>query len=741
MNENRIPTYTFGPFRLETQWQRLYRGAELLTLTRKRYEILLLLVENAGRVMKKDEIIRTIWPEQIVEESNLTQHIYVLRRLIEDDPRTPRYILTISGEGYQFSSTVKCVSDERVVFAGNETEPETARIGNEEDPAQDHSPRPTPTIDAPGRKEPGLHSLLVGLPRYLIWSISLLTILGIGGTILYKFLSSSRQRTSTPVITPFLTMPGIKSSLSYSRDGKFLAFVSDGDNANTPDLFLKMVGGGEPIQITNSKEGEFFVCWSPDGRELAFLRWSPENPGDYQLVVVPALGGIERIVGRVGGGLAWSPDGKNFAVSDNDGPSTSFGILLLSVDGKDRRPLTKSPDPKDFDATPRFSPNGAEVAFVRWRSSTNSDLYVVNIANGRTRRLTNDQRQIDDLQWSPDGTQILFISNRNGNSRLWQIEASGGEPRLVNSVPVELVNFDLSPVTSPAMPPTLAYTQKLNDTATEIVRLEQGRSDSSRSCLINSSRTDDSPRFSPDGQNVVFTSDRSGVDELWLARADCTQVRQLTSFGVSNIGSPRWSPDGKTIAFDHHVDGQAEIMTIEIATGKVNRITNNGSADMMPAWSNDGEWIYFTSERTFAPQIWKVPARGGESIQVTRNTGFEPIESEDGNTLYYTKNHYLWKKDLASGEESAIVELKETPVRRYWHVVRNNIYFVPQNGPGRSVVFKLNLATRQISRVIELSGYTHRFVPGISVSPAEDLIATSFISYRFGDIMLVENWR
>lgn len=741
MNENRIPTYTFGPFRLETQWQRLYRGEELLALTRKRYEILLLLVENAGQVMKKDEIIRTIWPEQIVEESNLTQHIYVLRRLIEDDPRTPKYILTVSGEGYQFSSTVEPLAESQLTSVESTDAAENSRIDTGVDSERSPAPSLTTTPSLTPASNKRHLSLPDTLPRYLIWSVFALALVVIGGAILWYFLSSSRDRNATPVITPFLTMPGIKSSLSYSRDGKFLAFVSDGDNANTPDLFLKMVGGGEPIQITNSKEGEFFVCWSPDGRELAFLRWSPESPGDYQLVIIPALGGIERIVGRVGGGLAWSPDGRNFAISDNDGPGTPFGILLLSVDGKDRRPLTKSPDPKAFDSTPRFSPNGSELAFVRWHSSSNSDLYVVKVADGQTRRLTNDQRGINDLQWSPDGTQILFISNRNGNSRLWQIAAAGGEPRLLNSVPVELVNFDLSPVNSPATPPTLAYTQKLNDTATEIVKLAEGGAETSRRCLINSSRTDDSPRFSPDGQNVVFTSDRSGVDELWLARADCTQVRQLTSFQVSNIGSPRWSPDGKMIAFDHHLDGQAEIMTIETATGKVNRITANGSADMMPAWSNDGQWIYFTSERTGAPQIWKIPAGGGESLQVTRNTGFEPLESADGSTLYYTKNHYLWKKDLSSGEESVVEELKETPIRRYWHVAKKNIYFVPQNGPGRSIVFKLNIATRQISRVIELSGYTHRFVPGIAVSPAEDLIATSFISYRFGDIMLVENWR
>ncbi|MEY3282365.1 MAG: Transcriptional regulator HilA [Acidobacteriota bacterium] len=75
--------YIFGPYTLETSSVMLLRGSKPVPLTRKRYEILLLLVENAGQVMAKEEIIERIWPDQFVEEANLANNIHALRRLIE----------------------------------------------------------------------------------------------------------------------------------------------------------------------------------------------------------------------------------------------------------------------------------------------------------------------------------------------------------------------------------------------------------------------------------------------------------------------------------------------------------------------------------------------------------------------------------------------------------------------------------------------------------------------------------
>ena len=107
MNENKgVVTYTFGQFRLEVERNRLLHDGEPVQLRRKSYEILLLLVEHPGEIITKEQIISTVWPDQMVEENNLTQQIYKLRRLLGDTPKDQNYILTVPGKGYLFNKPV-----------------------------------------------------------------------------------------------------------------------------------------------------------------------------------------------------------------------------------------------------------------------------------------------------------------------------------------------------------------------------------------------------------------------------------------------------------------------------------------------------------------------------------------------------------------------------------------------------------------------------------------------------------
>jgi DNA-binding winged helix-turn-helix (wHTH) protein/tetratricopeptide (TPR) repeat protein len=102
--------YEFGPFRLDPQKRLLTKESEPVSLTPKVVETLILLVENRGRVVSKDELMKTLWPDSFVEESNLSQNIFVLRKALGDS-QDKRYILTVPGRGYQFTGEVHEVGD------------------------------------------------------------------------------------------------------------------------------------------------------------------------------------------------------------------------------------------------------------------------------------------------------------------------------------------------------------------------------------------------------------------------------------------------------------------------------------------------------------------------------------------------------------------------------------------------------------------------------------------------------
>jgi eukaryotic-like serine/threonine-protein kinase len=99
--------YEFGPFRLDPQKKTLLRGSELLTLTPKVFETLVLLVENRDRALSKDELMAKLWTETFVEEANLSQNIFVLRKALGENAQDQRYIVTVRGTGYRFAEAVR----------------------------------------------------------------------------------------------------------------------------------------------------------------------------------------------------------------------------------------------------------------------------------------------------------------------------------------------------------------------------------------------------------------------------------------------------------------------------------------------------------------------------------------------------------------------------------------------------------------------------------------------------------
>ena len=104
--------YVFGPFTLDCRRQRLLRDGEPLALTGKTFEVLRVLIEHRERLVEKEELLRLVWPDVVVDEANLTQHIFTVRKLLGDSSQNARYVLTVSRRGYRFIADVLEVGDE-----------------------------------------------------------------------------------------------------------------------------------------------------------------------------------------------------------------------------------------------------------------------------------------------------------------------------------------------------------------------------------------------------------------------------------------------------------------------------------------------------------------------------------------------------------------------------------------------------------------------------------------------------
>lgn len=700
-NEQEV-RYNFGPFVLESQNAALWKGSVQLPLTRKRHEILLLLVKNAGRLMSKDEILEVVWPDQTVDEANLANNIHVLRRLIEDDPRNPKLILTVPGHGYKFVGEVSSGSTANLCL-------------------------PEAIAEAPP-------------PPRLKWrAVAILTaasILVIAVAIFF-FRQNEVKRPSFPA--PLTSYPGVERYPALSVDGKFIAFTWDGDKQQNEDIYVRQTIDSEPIRVTSHPSSDIKPAWSPDGLYIAFLRIDelPDQPN--HLMIVPALGGTEREVARVDGGLDWSPDGRYLAVTGLIGAKNRMGIHLVSVDGNEQRRITPvDPSGEHFESGPRFSPDGRRLAFLRWNSDSSCDIFVADLQSGAIEQITKNRKSIkaDSLHWSANGENLSFISNQSGSMQLWEVPLAGGEPRIYPNLTSELTAYSVSRNGN-----LLAFVNELEDTMIEI---RDTAAAARPPCTINSTRLDSSPRFSPDGSQIVFSSNRTGFDEIWLARSDCTQVRQLTTLREMGVGSPRWSPDGSMVAFDRRNRSESDIYTISVNGTDLRKVTDSVGSSTMPVWSPDGNWIFFTSNRAvprIKSQIWKIPVTGGSPLQVTHGGGWEANFLADGERMVFNHNNRLWELNLKTGEEQPIAELAGVYVNRDWEVVGNFIYYQYGSPGAPPQINRFEPRTRKITTVTTIEGQLGNWLPNLSVTQDERQLAISRVNIQFSDIMLIRDWR
>ena len=249
---------------------------------------------------------------------------------------------------------------------------------------------------------------------------------------------------------------------------------------------------------------------------------------------------------------------------------------------------------------------------------------------------------VSGVTWTADGREIIFSSSnpfvRNGS--LWRIQASGGAVEQFTIAGYNVMYPHISRRGN-----RLAYVQASGDY--NIYKIDVSGTTVSKNPptkLIASTRNDASPQFSPDGRRIVFASDRSGSSEIWTCDSDGSNVIQMTSLN-KEAGTPRWSPDGQQIAFDLFEDRRGHIYVINTAGGQPRPITTGDFDDIVPSWSRNGKWIYFASNRTGVYQVWRVPAEGGEAVQLTTLGGGLAFESFDGSLFASSVGNIL-----ASGE-------------------------------------------------------------------------------------------
>jgi Tol biopolymer transport system component len=539
-----------------------------------------------------------------------------------------------------------------------------------------------------------------------------------------------------------------KSSPQLSPDGNYVSYRANVGTDNL-DIFVKSIGEETtPQPLTSSPENERYPVWSPNGKQIAFVRETEQ--GDALYTKPAPLGGQERKVidlagprrqGEIGfQALSWSPNGDWIAKAEKYPEDQPSRIVLISPKTGETKPLT-NPPPEILvgDAYPSFSPNGSSVAFVRFSTHYFGDFWIQALEGEESRKLTSKEYgSVSSPTWIPNGREIVFAAGRAGfpSMRLFRLSLEGGEPHTVAGTG--------SGARDPFIRDNrLVYVQAQGEHA-DIWRVRGPSSDNERDperiVRTNPMFQDEHVSVSPDGLRIAFSSSRSDAFEIWVKNADgSSEAVRLTRFDRL-CGWPSWSPDGHRIVFSSNVGGNNDVYIVDTEGGEPTRLTDDSSDDNQPSCSHDGRWIYFTSDRSGRCQIWKIPFEGGEAIQITKGFGVRPTESEDGKYVYYHggASGTIWRVPVEGGEEEMILD--ENVLARNFCLQGNRLYYGKTDRPKGFSIGILDLDSGRKAELFRKEGPVWLQ----SVAAAPDGKWVYYASFELGwgaDIMLVENFR
>jgi serine/threonine protein kinase len=515
-------------------------------------------------------------------------------------------------------------------------------------------PGETVSLSSPRTSSP--EYLVTGIKRYrVVVGLLVLLIGAVAGTGGFFLLKSKRSPNSlhtfrTSRITP-ITRGESTIHVAVSPDGKYLAHVESSIGQQT--LWIRQLDASNEVQVVPPMNGGYYgVTFSPDSTSLYYV-FDPY--GTRVLYRTPVLGGTPtQLLTNIDSPVTFSPDGKQIAFVRGDlNIKGQSSLVIANADGTDEHPLVAKNLPEScspiYFSGPSWSPDGKFIASAlqNYQGGDHVDLMVFRVSDGAAQKLNREPwPHIGRVQWLPDQNGLLMVAGDEYRRQVQVHYISYPDGKTFNTTSDLNSYRGLSLTADGAKLLTVQLSSRF-------LGWTMPTADYRQAVQIPSARLDGISTISwrSDGK-ILFSSPEGDRSDIWMMNPDGTGRAQITSNAKNNL-DVAVSPDNKYMVFSSNRSENFNIWRTDLNGANAVRLTS-GLSDELPTMSPDGRWVVYTSNNPAKPGVYKVSIDGGESTLIS-SKGFNAASvSSDGR---YVACLYLGESNQNAPAKLAILSI------------------------------------------------------------------------------------
>jgi DNA-binding winged helix-turn-helix (wHTH) protein/Tol biopolymer transport system component len=749
-------TYTLAEYELDLTRRLLLRAGQSIPLNAKAFDLLVVLIENRERVIAREELMELVWPDQFVEEANLTVQVSALRKALREKKDEHRFIVTMPGRGYRFVADVQngaakpdiviethttshMLIDEEVVTepeTKSATDPDWTGTGANGNRASGQAVR-----DSDSRlSQPGV--VAIARLKYVAVGAASLICLGLAFGIYYLNGKLNGKKSAEPfekISLTRLTNSGKVSGANISPDGKYIAYVLAESEGNS--LWVQQVGTASNVRLLPPVKAQVYeLTFTPDGSHIFYNLFWGDN-ADPQFFRIPSLGGVnEKIPNVIASFIAFAPDGKRLAYVQSDSAAGKNHLVIADADGSNQHTIAAKNHPNTFEAqvpVVAWSPDGETIACLVNHfeaDASYSSIVGINPRDG-SEKLLSERRWYDvlSIEWLKNGSGLLFSASDkvSGSNQIRFLSYPQGEARQITN---DLSQHESLSATSDGESLVSIETNSVNG-----IYVGEAGADASKFKEIISETGELHPLvWTPEGE-IIYRSNKDGLANLWKMDAAGGNRRQLTVNAQVDSRGLCMSPDGKYLVFGSWRNGKSNLWRVDADGANLTQLTT-GEVDVYPSCSPDNRTVVYQRGLHSNQTLWKVSLAGGEPVQLTDSYSKWPAISNDGSRIsYFFMAEDKWRFGIISSAGGSILQRLDVPVTleespTLWSPDNRSLFYISTVGNGGNV-WSLQLND---SITKPYTNFTSQLVSGFSLSPDKKHFAVSRTSST-SDAVLISN--